>query len=142
MRRVFAVAPVLMVVLGCGEGEPETRPVVSEVPRQERVSIRPPALAPELRALVDEGNAAFEQGDHDAALRSFEAAIAEDSTSAAAWFGAYMTWAETGDTERAASARARLATLARPAFGDPHAADPADEDDEVVDETSRLEGGT
>ncbi|HKK92162.1 MAG TPA: hypothetical protein VJ925_01970 [Longimicrobiales bacterium] len=141
MRRLFPVVAAVMVVLGCGEGESETRPVVAEVPRQDRVSIRPPALAPEIRALVDAGNTAFEGGDYTAALSSFEEAIAADSTSAPAWFGAYMTWAETGDTERAAAARARLTALARPAFGDPHAGDPAG-GDEMVDETSELEGGT
>lgn len=156
MRPRYVVLPAILVVLACGDTEPESAPRASESLRQERVSISPPPLAPELRALVDEGNTAFEAGDYDAAIRNFEAAIAADSSSASAWFGAYMTWIETGDAERASEARSRIETLARPRFGDPHAVPPAGDggamsdaaevdeasDEGMVDETSQLEGGT
>jgi len=156
MRPPFVLVPAVLVVLACGDTETEVGPPASDPPRQERVSIGPPSLAPEVRGLLDEGNEAFEQGDHEGALRSFEAAIAADSSSAPAWFGVYMVRVETGNREGAAEARARLATLARPRFGDPHAGpatgdegstDSGPEDEEasgegIVDETSQLEGGT
>jgi len=113
-------------------------------PASDRVSIAPPPLAPEVRAHVDSGNVAFERGDVAAALGHFEAALAADTASGAAWFGAWMAHMELGDTERAAEARSRLGEVARPRPGDPHSdprVDPRASSDPGSRNPSRQEEG-
>jgi hypothetical protein len=39
---------------------------------------------------LDSGNAAYRAGDYGAARSQYQAAVGEDSTAAAAWFGVYM----------------------------------------------------
>lgn len=136
---------ILLVALGItacgGEPEPPTAGPGAVETRETRVSIAPPVLAPDVRARLDEGNTAFENGEYEAARRSFEAAVAADTMAVAAWFGLYMTFVELGEPERAREVSARLEAMARPPLGDPHATD-ADEGSGMVEQPSQLEGGT
>ncbi len=134
--RLAAMAMTAGLVACGGTGGPASTP--PEAPADQpvdRVSIAPPELAPEIRRRLDEGNAAFEAGDLEAAQGHYEAALEVDSTSAPAWFGLYMTLVELGENERAASAAARVQAVATPPPGDPHAGGAA------MHDTLQREGG-
>jgi tetratricopeptide (TPR) repeat protein len=66
---------------------------------------------PTLNARVDSGNHLYALGDHAAALEHYRAAVAEDETDPAAWFGVYMASRALDDAETAAAALARVQQL-------------------------------
>lgn len=60
---------------------------------------------------LDSGNAAYRDGDYRAARRQYRAALGEDSTAAAAWFGVYMAERALGNEPAADSALKRAGDL-------------------------------
>lgn len=60
---------------------------------------------------LDSGNAAYRAGDYPGARRQYRAAVGEDSTAAAAWFGVYMAERALGNELAADSALSRAGDL-------------------------------
>jgi len=68
-------------------------------------------LSESVVAQLDSGSAAFSSRDYAGALRHYQAAVAGDSTVAAAWFGVYMAQTALGDQRAAEDAFARARSL-------------------------------
>ena len=77
------------------------------------------AIPPEVRAVVDSGNAAYRAGDYRGAMRHYREAVRRGPDQPVAWFGVQMAAAAVGDRAAADSAAAKLRELA-PAPGDAH----------------------
>lgn len=87
----------LMFAASCGEaGDQRTETLDPTAARERRER-----LAGATASLLDSGSAAFSARDYAGALRHYRAAVDQDSTVAAAWFGVYMAQTALGD-ERAA----------------------------------------
>ena len=61
-------------------------------------------LAPELRAQLDSGNAAFKEKDWERAIRHYREVVRRDPSIAAGWFGVYMVEQARGNAAAADSA--------------------------------------
>ncbi|MEX2466195.1 MAG: hypothetical protein WD995_04755 [Gemmatimonadota bacterium] len=69
-------------------------------------------LDPALVAQLDSGNLATRSGAYETAARHYMRATEIDATSAAAWFGVYMSERALGNAEAATEALARARELA------------------------------
>lgn len=69
-------------------------------------------FAPEVRAQLDSGNAAYRRHDWQGALGHYQAAADHDPDATAAWFGVYMAQRALGDTVAAGQALQRARELA------------------------------
>lgn len=69
-------------------------------------------LDPAMVIALDEGTAAYQEGDYEAALRHYETAAEIDESVAAAWLGIYMAHRALGNPEAADSAMVRARSLA------------------------------
>lgn len=70
------------------------------------------SLPAELQEHLDEGNAAYRDGDYDEALGHFQRAVEAEPQLAAAWYGVGMAQKALGDAPAADSAMAEVHRLA------------------------------
>lgn len=68
--------------------------------------------APEVRAALDSGNAAYRRDEYAESLRYYQQAAERDPEATPAWFGMYMAQRMLGDTVAAARALERARDLA------------------------------
>lgn len=124
-RRWTTVTTVslLLAASACGGGEEQDQRTGSISPRDAQQRARD-ALPLEVIASIDSGNTRYRAGEYEAALEHFRAALARDSSVAAAWFGLYMTQKALGNPDAADRALERAGEMAgspsmlRPAPGD------------------------
>jgi tetratricopeptide (TPR) repeat protein len=99
------------VAAGCRGERLDDQPTGSI--RAEDVQRARAQLPPEVRTLLDSGNAAYREGRYDEARRQYEQATRQAPDVAAGWFGLYMVEAATGNAT-AAEAAIRRAREAAP----------------------------
>jgi tetratricopeptide (TPR) repeat protein len=111
MRKSALLAAALATLAVACAREPaddqRTDQIRAEDVRQARAGI-----SPELRDQLDNGNAAFQQGHYELALRHYEEATRLNPDHAAGWFGVYMAQYALGDLAAAESAIRRANELA------------------------------
>jgi tetratricopeptide (TPR) repeat protein len=106
---IARLGPLLLALLvACAPpDDQETGSIRSDEVRQTRAE-----LPADLLAAIDSGNAAYQRGDYQRALDSYDRAIEIDDDVAAGWFGVYMAQSALGNPEAADSALARAQGLA------------------------------
>ena len=94
------------------QGEmPEDHPDISGMEGGTAGGTAQRALPPEVTVHLDSGNVAYRAGEYEEARRHFLAAVSEDSTASAGWFGVYMAERALGDDAAADSALQRAGGL-------------------------------
>ncbi len=119
-KRWTVLVLALTAVVACRPRDDQRTDTINpEIVRQEREN-----LSPALVAQLDSGSAAFREGDHEAALKHYQAATEIDDGVAAAWFGVYMAEHALGNEEEAQKAMDKVrevapgASLVNPTEGD------------------------
>ena len=110
MLRLWRAVPcsfALVLLLGCGGDDQRTDSITRDAVHDARAALDP-ALVEEL----DHGNAAVREGRHESALEHYRRGVEIDPTSAAAWFGVYMSERALGNEEAAAEALENARSLA------------------------------
>jgi tetratricopeptide (TPR) repeat protein len=105
-----SVIPLLVLLLGqagCGGDDQRTDSVTRDLIQETRE-----ALDPALVAQLDSGNAATRAGRHAEARTHYRRAVEIDESSAAAWFGVYMSERALGNEQAATDALERARRLA------------------------------
>lgn len=134
-RTLLAALVAAATIAACDRGAGESRSTMAELPPG-HVPIPgmagAPPLAPEQRALLDSGNAAFRDGRHDVALDFYQRVAQAAPAHAAPWFGVYMVGRARNDSALADSALRMVRERApgagehpAPAPADPHAPPPS-----------------
>jgi uncharacterized membrane-anchored protein len=107
VRRLPSILLAILVPAGCGGDDQRTDSLTREDVEESRA-----ILDPALVAQLDSGNAAIRDGRHEAAGAHYRRGVNIDETSAAAWFGVYMSERALGNEQAAMEALERARSLA------------------------------